>query len=467
MKAELAPALAPAPSESPPEPLCALRQDIELHVGPCDSRGAPSWTLHDPSSKQFFRIDWRVFEILSRWEHGQHHPNSDEAKAVADAVNAHTTLTIDADDVREVDTFLRRNFLSIPEPTDMRRHTEARKSVSLSPHKLLQSYLFLKIPLCRPDAFLTAILPFFRFFYTRGFLLTIGLASLLSFYLIARQWDTFFASLPQFFRFEGLLIYGLALLISKSVHELAHALTLKHFGLHVPTLGVALLIFWPLLYTDATDSWKCASKHRRLAIAAAGILAELGLAAIAGIAWTLLDDGPWRSACFVLATTNWISTIVFNMNPFMRFDGYFILSDITGMENLQERAFALLRWRTSRLFFADHAPPPEAFSPPKTAWVLAYAVGVFLYRIMIIISLSLLVYHYFFKVLGILLFIVQIRQSVVLPLKRAGGTLWKKRASARPLPCFLLSLGVLALFMMLVLPTNGTIRTQAVLSACP
>jgi putative peptide zinc metalloprotease protein len=118
-----------------------------------------------------------------------------------------------------------------------------------------------------------------------------------------------------------------------------------------------------------------------LLIGAGGVLAELLLACIALLAWSLLPDGPGRTAAFMLASATWITTLVVNLNPFMRFDGYFLISDFWEVDNLQGRAFALCRWRLREFLFGYGAPAPEPWSPKMQrrllgVWLMVVACGV-------------------------------------------------------------------------------------------
>ena len=142
-----------------------------------------------------------------------------------------------------------------------------------------------------------------------------------------RNWDVFQSTFIYFFSTEGLFLFLLAVFLAKIVHELGHAYTAKLYGLRVPTMGIAFLVLWPVLYTDTSDAWKLPNRRQRLSIAAAGMLAEIGLAGIATLLWSFLPDGPIRSALFMVATTTWIITLLINSNPFLRFDVYFFLSD--------------------------------------------------------------------------------------------------------------------------------------------
>ena len=437
--------------------LCRLRQDLELHPGPYGPDDMPTWTIHDPVSGTFYRIGWSAFEIVSRWHLGH-------AGTIAAQVMKETTLAAAREDVERIDQFLRRNFLCAPAPGDLHRYEQVEQAQRPSLKRLAQTYLFLKIPLVRPESFLRAVLPFFRWAFTRQFVWAAVTLSLVSLVLLSRHWNEFLATFTYFFRIEGLVVYGLTIFFSKALHEFAHAITAKHYGLRVPTLGVAILVFWPLLYTDASESWKLTDKHKRMAIAGAGILSEIFLAAMALILWVFLEDGPLRSSCFLLASTNWITTIIFNMNPFMRFDGYFILSDLLNFENLQQRAFGFTRWRIYEHLFPFNPPAPETVPLHLRRPLLFYALATWIYRVVIIVSISLLIYHLFFKLLGLILLIGQITKVVFLPLVRGIQNLYLRRADMRlSLPASCSFLLFLLLGISLFVPWGDTLKLQAVL----
>jgi len=158
---------------------------------------------------------------------------------------------------------------------------------------------------------------------------------------------------------KGVFLYALTLFFVKMLHELGHAYTARHYGLRVPTMGLAFLIFWPMFYTDNSDAWKLRKRTSRMAIAGAGTLVELGLAVPATFLWSFLPDGPLRSACFLIAATTWISSLLINLNPFLRFDGYYLLSDFLNVPNLQARAFALGKWHLRRFLAGIESPCPD------------------------------------------------------------------------------------------------------------
>jgi putative peptide zinc metalloprotease protein len=182
-------------------------------------------------------------------------------------------------------------------------------------------------------------------------------------------------------------------------------------------MGVAFMVLWPMAYTDTNETWRLTDPRHRLQVASAGIATELLIAAWATLAWGLLPDGPARSAAFVLATTSWVATLVINASPFMRFDGYFILSDALDMPNLHERCFALARWQLREWLFNLKEDRPERVPPAQQRWMIAFAFGTWLYRLVLFLGIALLVYHLFFKVLGVFLFLVEIAWFIWRPVR--------------------------------------------------
>jgi putative peptide zinc metalloprotease protein len=430
-----------------------LRQDLGLLPGPALGDGQPSWTLHDPARNLFFRIDWASFEILQRWA-------LQDPQAIADDVAAHTTLQLAPQDVAEVGRFLVQNQLvQIDQPASARQMAERARAGGNVWTWLLHHYLFFRVPLVRPDAWLSRWQGVAARLASPGFLALTLAALLLGVALVLRHWEVFTASLVDTFNLEGLAAYGVALLTVKVLHELGHAFTAKRLGCRVPTMGVAFLVMWPVAYTDTNDSWRLTNRMDRLRVACAGIATELVIAAWATLAWGLLPDGALRSAAFVLATTSWVATLAINASPFMRFDGYFILSDALDMPNLHERSFAMARWHLRERLFGLGDAPPEAVSPRAQRWMIAFAWATWLYRLVLFIGIALLVYHLFFKVLGVLLFAVELAWFVFKPI-RSEWQVWMKRRDdilrGRRVRWSSLLLGGLVLALLLPWPTRVT-----------
>jgi putative peptide zinc metalloprotease protein len=247
-----------------------LREDLKLLPGPPLSDGSPTWTLHDPVRNRFFRIGWSEFEILARWRLG------DPEKVLAD-LHQKTTLKPGVDDLQALARFLSLNLLLDPaDPVALTtlKTMVFREKQSLA-QWLLHHYLFIRIPLIRPDRFLDATLPLVRLFISPFSLNLFFFISCLTFFLLMRSWDEFFHTFLYFFSFEGFIFYSIALFLAKLMHELGHAYTSKFYGLKVPTMGVAFLVMYPMLYTDNSEAWKLTNRHSRMRIVAAGTVVEL------------------------------------------------------------------------------------------------------------------------------------------------------------------------------------------------
>lgn len=445
--------LAPAcpPQRVPDVPL--LREDLKLYEAAPNQDGSPAWVIHDSVSNRFFRIGWLEFELLSRW----HLANP---ALILVSLRRDTPLEVKVDDIKTVSDFLRQNDLVISATAE-----EVNRVVELDRKKnenwlvwLLHNYLFFRLPLVKPGRFLQSTYPGLSWVYSRFFAGVIAFATLLGLFLVIRQWDHFTHTFVDFLSLKGLFGFVIALVVAKCLHEFAHAYTATRYGVRVAHMGIAFLVMFPMLYTDTGESWKLTSRRERFNIAAAGVICELGLAGLATLAWALTEDGAIRSAFFFLATASWIMTLSINASPFMRFDGYFLLSDALDMPNLHQRAGAFARiWIRRRLLAWDIDWPEPATVFQRRA-LIGFALFTWLYRLVLFLGIAVAVYVFFFKALGILLFVVEIIWFIVRPVwsevkvwvKEPERTSWKVR-----IVWLLTLLGVL---LILFIPWRSDIR---------
>ena len=455
---EIAPVGAAPP---PPIALPALREDLKLMPGPAAGDGSPTWTLHDPARHRYVRIGWLEFEVLARWALGS-------AEAVARSISLETTIRACTQDVAEVLNFLYRAGLIAPaDASSTKRFAAERAAERLSPARwLLKNYLSIKMRLVNPDRVLSAVVPRIGWMFTRGFALALALLAALGFYLISRQWDAYTHSLLHLFSLQGAALVGLALASAKVVHEIGHGVVAKRMGCRVPAMGVAFLVLWPVLWTDTTDAWRLTERRQRLAIDAAGMVAETTLAVFASLAWSVLPDGALRTGAFLLSSSTWLLTIAININPLMRFDGYFLLSDWLDVPNLQERGFAMGRWWLRETLFGLGDAPPEQFPLRKQRILIAYALACMVYRFTLFLGIALIVYHKAFKALGIFLMCVEVGWFLVRPIvgelriwrARVGSRRPNRRATATIAGCA-------AAFLLLVVPWRSEVSAPALMRA--
>ena len=440
-------------------PLPKLRQELQISRGAALIGGAPSWTIFDPIHHAFFEIGQREFEILSLWHLGE------LAKLIETLKLRQQDLL--PNELEEFTKFLLANSLVESLPGNIVENfveqADARHQTPLQ--WILRNYLFTRIPLVHPDQFLRKTLPKVAFIWSSKAILIWAMLTTIGLFLIARNWDQFLATFPDFFNVQGFFLYGIALILVKILHECGHAYTAVRYGARVSTMGVAVMLLFPMLYTDTTGVWRLRSRRQRLEVDSAGIRMELMVAGLAGFAWALLPEGALRSTAFILATTGWLLSMFINLNPFMRFDGYYFLSDAVGVPNLQERSFAFGKWQLREWLFGLGRPMPEAVSKFGANWRTAFAFGTWIYRIFLFTGIALAVYYFFFKALGIILFAVEIIFFIGLPIWNEIKQWWAMRSeitnnwqSRRTI------LGFISLLLLITLPIDNHVTVPAVYS---
>jgi putative peptide zinc metalloprotease protein len=443
------------------QPLAPLRDDLVLLPAQADRLGTPGWMIHDPVRQRYFRIGAVAFELLSRWSIGS-------AAELARRVEAETVHRVSADCVLELQRFVHANQLIQRSGADAPAEFARIAAAGRGPlwQRILHGYLFFRIALWRPDRFLRRTQRLADALASRTAQRLIGALGIAGLLLTLRQWDRFCATLVEFASWQGVAWMGLALLGTKVLHELGHAYTAARYGCRVPTLGIAFMLLCPLLYTDTSDAWRLRSREQRLRIAAAGVRVELALALLATFFWHLLAPGALQSAVFAIASTTWVSTLLINLSPFMRFDGYYLLSDWLGIENLEQRSFALARWRLREWLLGLGAPPPEPLPEREQRLLVAFAGAVWIYRVFLFVGIALLVYHFFFKLLGLALFAAELIVFIARPIARELRVWAALRSRARPTPAGAAVAGLAALALALAaIPWRASVLAPALLRA--
>lgn len=442
-------------------PLPALREDLSLLEGPANSDGSPTWNIYDSVRNRYFRIGWLAFQLLSRWSLGT-------SSKLIKSVNEETTAHLTEKDIEDLLVFLYSNSLTVGTATgsshDYVEQYESTKKNWL--YWLVTNYLFFRIPLVRPNTFLKATLPFVEPIFSakfRWFVFTLGGCGL---YLVAREWDVFVNSFLYFFNIQGFFAYVCALVVIKILHELGHGYTAAFYNTKVSTMGVAFLVLFPVLYTDTSDSWRLTSRRQRLHIGMAGMMVELYIACISTFIWAFMPDGIFRSMAFLLATSSWLMSLSVNLNAFMRFDGYYILSDWWGIENLQKRSFDLGRWKLREILFAIKHPAPETLSLNTSRKLIVYAWFTWVYRLILFIGIALLVYYFFFKLLGIILFALEILWFILFPVMKEMKEWWSMKNEIIKSVRTYITLSVFAsLILLCLIPWDTTVKLPAILES--
>lgn len=417
-----------------------FRKDLQIYRGPDESDGSPTFNLLDPIKGQYYKLSWKeslIFRTLK--------PDMTSSD-LADEVNKISTLKITAQEIEQFFFQLAGlDLLRLPKGSEHYQRIADIREQSFWMW-LLHHYLYIRIPILNPDKFLTKTLKYVSpLGSSLAFVAYISL-TFLGLYLVLGQFDQFWHTFTYFFNLEGFIIYALAISAVKIIHEFSHAYVAKRYRLHVPAMGIALIVLWPVLYTDVTDGWKLSNRWHRLAISFAGIAAELVIAGFSTLGWVLTNPGMLQSVFFVLASTSWISTLAINLNPAVRFDGYYILSDLWGIDNLQGRAFAVTRWKFLDIFFGVKTENPEEDAPSSRIWgLIFYAIYTIVYRIFLYTAIALFVYYEFTKALGILLFFAEVIIFMIWPIEYEIRQIYKVRNHIKMNFKSILSFSLLAL----------------------
>jgi len=274
----------------------------------------------------------------------------------------------------------------------------------------------IKMPLIDPDRLLNRMMPWMRPFWGwRGMLiwLAIVLPALL---LVAPYWSELTNGVAdRVFAVDNLLMIWLLFPLIKALHELGHGIAAKAGGGEVHDMGLMLLVLMPVPYVDASSSSLFRSKYERAVVGAAGMMVELALAALAFYIWLLAEPGVVRAICFNVMLIAGVSTVIFNGNPLLRYDAYYILADLIEIPNLASRSMRYLGFLFERyLFGAREVEEPDATRGEKI-WFVFYGIGSFLYRILVVVAIVLFIAGEFF-VIGVVLAIWAVVAMGVVPI---------------------------------------------------
>jgi len=435
-----------------------LRQDLEIFRGNSREDGSPAWLLYDAVRNKYFTIGLTAFRLIKNWRGGEDIQNFEKK------INSQGIETT-GDEIKSFIGFLQQNNLIIqPQgqgvPFLMQQKNSLKKSWIMN---LIHSYLFFKIPLFTPDEWLGRTLNKVKFLGSKKIRNIIYILGFIGLFFVIQQFENFTKTFLYFFSLKGLMIYFITLVFVKCLHELGHAYIAKYHGCRVSAIGIAFLVFFPFLYTDTTDAWRLRNHKDRLLINFAGILTELHLALIATFVWGVLPEGGLKSAAFFIATTSWISSIAINVSPFMRFDGYYVFSDWLKAENLQPRSFALAKWKIRETLFGFNHKPPEEISPSRRWTFIIYAWSTWVYRFFLFIGIALLVYYFAFKVLGIILFAIEIYWFIMLPIIKEMKQWWMMRSEMKLNKQTFRTISILIItLMVLFLPWKSSMKIPAV-----
>ena len=352
-------------------------------------RGVPWSVIYDTASTQHIRLAAGTWQIVGLMD------GERTLEQIFDALA--TKLGEEAPDQQTLSRVLSElhaaELLDCPELTSVEQFSRRQQQhQSLRWKRWLASPVSQRIPLVDPQSWLDRTLKYVSPVFTRtGFAVWAGIV-LLGLWLLVSHWSELAAGLTMnVFSGHNLTLMVLAYVSVKTLHELGHAYALRTFGAEVHEMGVMFLVFLPVPYVDASASLAFEKKSHRIVVRAAGILVELFLSVLALIVWLAVEPGLVREFSFNVLLVAGVSTLLFNGNPLLRFDGYYVLSDALEMPNLGARATRYLGYLAQRyLFGASQALSPVS-AEGERRWLFTYGIASFIYRVGILFSIGLFV----------------------------------------------------------------------------
>jgi putative peptide zinc metalloprotease protein len=401
--------------------VAGLKPRIASHVAVTRHRyGSQSWyALSDPLSGRVHRVTPAAYLFVVRLD----------GQKTVDAVWQQMVAEMDTEAPGQeavVDLLMQlhgADLLAGDIPPDAHELLHRRDRMSRSVWmRNLRSPMSMQLPLVDPDRFLTRTLPLVRPLFTWYALvpwLALMFAALLT---VGQHWAELTDNLiDRVMAAEGLFALAICYPIIKVLHELGHGYAAKRFGCEVREMGVMLLVLFPVPYVDASPSSALRSKWQRAGVAAAGIMVELTLAAIAALVWAEAEPGLLRAVAFNVMLIGGVSTVVINGNPLLRFDGYYVLSDVIEVPNLAQRGNRFLGYLINRYVFRVPGLLRFSASGHERLAMLVYAPLSFCYRLVVMLGVSVFVAANYFAV-GVVIGVYTIVMGFIVPSAKA---LWQ------------------------------------------
>ena len=382
-------------------------------------RGRLWRVLQDPASNAFFRVNESAYAFLGLldgertvrevWELcgerlGEEAPTQGEVVDLLGQLYGSNLLRADA--AGDVEALFRRQ----------------KKRVQREMKSTLMSLMFVRIPLVDPDRFFERCAGAFGWLFSWfGLVLWLGLLGVGGWFLVGRGGELVSGSSGVLAPGNLPLLYA-ALVLTKLLHEIGHGVACRTFGLRagsggeVHTLGVMLLVFVPAPYVDTSSSWALRSKWQRIVVGGAGMIVELAVAAVAAVVWARTAEGTALNAlAYNTIFIAGVSTILFNANPLLRYDGYYMLSDLLELPNLQQRSRDVLLQLVKKRVWSVRRLVNPAHSRIEAWWLGAFGVVSFFYRTFVYVAILWFVAGEFF-IVGALMAVVGVVTWLFVPI---------------------------------------------------
>lgn len=357
-----------------------LKARKDLSIQEVVFQGEVSWVIKDPLSLKYVRLQTAEYEVFQQLDGSATYEG---IKRILD--QKFPDQIVRYDDLQSLISSFHRSGLLVSDNAGqatplLERHRKEKRKKLIG---LLSSILSIRFPGVDPERFLSWTYPKIRWLFTWTVFYLAMVLIVSAGFLILNNWQEFTSKLPEFQRFfstQNLLLMGVVLMITKVLHELGHGFFCKHFGGECHEIGFMLLVLTPAMYCNTSDSWVLPNKWHRAAIGAAGMYVEIVLAAICTFVWWYTQPGIIHFLCLNVMFISGVSTIVFNANPLLRYDGYYLMSDLLEVPNLAQKS-RMATLNKMRVWFLGMKPMNSRLLPQRKQELFAiYAVASVAYR---------------------------------------------------------------------------------------
>ena len=367
-----------------------VREDLQSKR--IEYKGVGYWVIKDPVGLKYYRLQPEQYRLLQMMD------GKTSLEALRDQIlREFPASLLTVPDIQHLVADLHQKGLVYSNRSGQgisliqQHRTQRRKKF----FQTLMNVLYLKLPGWDPERSLDFLYPFFRWMFHPWGVGLVLVTVLISWTLLLVQFEEFRSRLPEFQSFFGwpnLMYLWVVLGGAKIIHEFGHGLTCKHFGGECHDMGLLFLVFSPCLYCDVTDSWTMRNKWHRIMIGGAGMYIEVFLSAIAVLIWWNTQPGILHHLCLNLFFVSTITTVIFNANPLMRFDGYYMLADLLEIPNMRAKGESLLRESFAWYCLGIETPPDPFMPETDRVWFIVYIIAAAIYRWVILLSITMFLY---------------------------------------------------------------------------
>jgi putative peptide zinc metalloprotease protein len=391
-----------------------LRPSVTVHKQ--YFRGETWFIAHDAYGDQYFRFRPEAWDFISRL---------DGRESVEDIWQSCLDRNGDgapgqAEVVQMLAQLYNSNLILSDVPADVSQLFKRLKKRKANEWKArLFGIFFLRIPLWDPDQFLNRSIGLFKPVlgkFGAGLWCAVTLAAVI---LVLGNWQTASDQSSGIFDPSNWLLLYAAFAVTKLIHEMGHAYAVKYFGGEVHRMGITFLVFTPFPFVDATAAWAFRERWKRISVGAAGMGVELFFAALAAFVWGITGPGLINALAYNVMIVASVSTLLFNLNPLLRFDGYYIVADLTDTPNLHARSSRQWFYWIERYVFGGKLARSPADSSGEATWLGLFGISALVYRFFITFTIILFVADKFFG-LGFLAALLTVIGFVVMPLYKGA-----------------------------------------------